>query len=200
MPHPIPMGWAGDESWGVGNSEMTFFFLYHQWQTPQTSKNQRRTPHVVSAGAPWPPTPPCLGWFPRLFYFLGDELQQLHEIWLEIWQGESLQGLFLSHKTSLSFKWVINWFLRTPLAFFPGVSLPWLPGHRWVLWNSKESRPWPWGPTSPKSLHLLPTFPNTPRCLHRGKFLYFLRKRRWASVQHQEKKTKGVGHEKSILF
>lgn len=200
MPHPIPMGWAGDEPWGAGNSERTFFFLYHQWQTPQTPKNQRRAPHGISAGTRWPPRPPCWGWLPRLVFF-GMSSNSCMKSDLKFGKEKAFRpekGLFWSHRISFSFNWVINCFLRSPFRFFSGVSLPWLPGHMWVSWNSKESWPWSWGP-SPESLYLLPTSPNTPRCLYREKISMFSQEKK-VSKSGRQRKTKGAGPKKSILF
>lgn len=111
-------------------------------------RKSEESPSCFSAGAPWPPRPPCWEWFPRLFFGMSSNSCMNSDLKFgreEAFRAE--KGFFWSHKMSLSFNWVINWILRNPFGFFSLEFPPsWLPP-RWVLWNSKEF--WPWSPTSP---------------------------------------------------
>lgn len=126
-----------------------------------------------------------LGVIPKTFFW--DELQQLHELWLEIWQGGSLQDrerLFWSHKMPLSFNWIINWILRSPFGFFPW-SFPSLVSRSQVgfmkfqriLEAQHHLNPWIFSQYS-----LTP-----PGASTEGIFLYFPREKRWTSVEEAEK-------------
>lgn len=196
MPHPIPVGWAGDEPWGAGNTEVTFFFLYQQWQTPQTSKKSEESPSLCLSRSHLATQTSMLGVIPKIgLGFFGMSSNSCTKADLKFGREKAFRAeksLFWSHKMFLSFNWVINWFLRSPFFFFFFFS------------------PWSFPPLAPRpqvgfmkfqrilTLTLGPNITLIPSIFSHhsltplgasteGIFLCFPRKRRWARVEDREK-------------